>query len=243
MSHDPVRVDVPRSRWVLPILLATTSTVVALVAVVRPDRWMVERVAFSGHERASVAVLRHLADLPNGTPPWSVNPERVARRIEQHPWVSDATVEVRWPDQVHIGIVEHETVALLRRDQALYAVGRTGQVFLQVQDDVDHPVITGFTPEVEARRHDLARVALPDALRLIEGLTTRELVAERDISEVAFSSAGFTVHTRGARLAFGHGHLPRQLDRLGLLVSRGLDLDAPVHVDVAPATVAVVRPR
>ena len=78
---------------------------------------------------------------------------------------------------------------------------------------------------------------------LLERLEARGLTTE-PVSEVAFSpSRGFTVHHGQARLVFGHGELPRQLDRLERLVrEEALDLAGPTWVDLAPSTVAIVRP-
>lgn len=227
------------------VITTSLATLALAVAVfVRPDLWMVEHVVFEGTARADRDVLRHLAHLPSGTPLWRVDRAAVAASVQTHPWIRDATVTVEWPDRVRVVVEEHQVAALLVRDDALYALGRTGDVFVEAaRTDLDHPLLTGFTPEVEQRRRGFQRLAAPDAIAIIDGLDARGLVSRSDVSEVAFSpTSGFTVYTRGARIEFAHGELERQLDRLSALVSEGLDLRTAVHVDVAPRSVAILRP-
>ena len=89
----------------------------------------------------------------------------------------------------------------------------------------------------------LVPLTIRTALALIERLDALGLVDREDVSEVAFSrTGGFTLHTDGARLLFGHGDHGGQVDRLAALVDHGLDLHEPNYVDLAPPSVAIIRP-
>ena len=221
-----------------------------LLLVVRPEQWLVERVAFEGQRRATPAELRHLSDLRNGTAIWQVDVERVAEQLERHPWVRSATVTVAWPRTVHVDITEHRPVALLHRESddpaesVIVYVDEEGTPFLPARPgDLDYPHLTGFEPELSRLHPDLGPLAIRDALWLITTLDDRGLVSRDRVSEVAFSrTVGFTLVTDQARLVFGHGDLAQQIDRLSLLVSQGLSLEDPTYIDLAPATVAIVRP-
>lgn len=226
-----------------------TLGAVAAFGTLRPDLWMVEHVLVEGVDRADPAVIRHLADIPNGRPLWGVDPEAVERGVQTHPWVRAATVHVEWPDRIRIVVEEHRIAALVLRREGMFAVADTGQVFLKPsRGDLDHPLLTGFETEGSPSEagpppSSLFQLAVPDALALLDALDRRDLVPRTEVSEVAFSAtAGFTVHTRGARVAFGHGDLDRQLDRLAALVQHGLDLSSAMYVDLAPRTVATLRP-
>ncbi|MBX2798751.1 MAG: FtsQ-type POTRA domain-containing protein [Myxococcales bacterium] len=232
------------------ILRAAVSLAVAALAalvvvlVVRPDLWMVERVVFEGASRASEAQLRHLAEIRNGTAVWAVRPSDVSRGVERHPWVRRAAVRVEWPDTVRVSVQEYSVAGIIQYGGELLYVDRKGQPFLEAPPtDVDYPFVTGITHALDDRHPRLGRLALRDAVSLVEQLDRRGLVARRSVSEVAFSpTLGFTVHTEGARLVFGHGEMLRQLGRLETLVDAGLDLGSPTYVDLAPASVAIVRP-
>lgn len=224
----------------------------ALAAVVvRPDLMVVERIEWVGNSRATPAELRHLADLRNGTTIWSVDLGDLAARIQRHPWVDSVSAERRFPGTVVVRVVEHHPVAILAWGPELFYVDDLGRPFLRADSSsLDHPFITGLTPELEALHPELPRLVLRDAVWLLGSLDSRGLLPASQVSEVAFHrTRGFTVQTSGAggdhrtaRVLFGFDDYERQLNHLASLLDRGVDLTRPLHVDVAPATVAIVRP-
>jgi cell division protein FtsQ len=217
---------------------------VGALLVARPEQWLVEHVVIEGQHHATTRELRHLADVPNGTTVWRLDLGAVARGVERHPWVRSAEARFEWPDTVRITVQEHVPVALLRTARGLMQVDEQGEPFLAASvDDLDHPYLTGFGPELDALHPELSTVAIRDALRLLTALDERGLVGRSEVSEVAFDpDLGFTVFAGPARISFGPADLSGQLDRLAALVAAGLSLRSPTSVDLAPATVAVVRP-
>jgi cell division protein FtsQ len=228
---------------VLP-LAALALGLAALFAVARPDLALVEQVEFQGAERCSPVALRHLVDIRNGTTMWGVDLRRAERGAEAHPWVQSARAYRKLPNAVVVEVEEYEPVALLHRD-GLFYVDRSGAVFLRARtDELDYPVITGIDEALERAHPDLPRLVLRDTLWLLDALDSRGLVSRARVSEVAFSrTRGFTTHLGGgAELRFGLEGLDRQVDRLSVLLAEGVDLGQPVLVDLAPASVAIVRP-
>lgn len=217
--------------------------------VVRPDLWLVTRVTFAGATRIRDAELRHLMDLPNGTLVWEVDPVHLQEALERHPWVRHARVGVAWPGVVQVQVEERSAVALLHDGEHLLYVDEEGTPFLPADFrtgamvDLDLVHLTGMGSELGELHPDLAPRAIRDALWLVHALDERHLVPSASVSEVAFSrTSGFTVVAPPARLLFGLSDLPTQVDRLERLVSSGVSLDEPRSVDLAPATVAIVRP-
>jgi len=239
----------PSTRTMLRAVAATLAASVAGVVLggaltVRPDHMLVEHVRFEGHDEAGAAELRHLLDLRNGTRVWEVDAEALAARAASHPWVAHADVRVEWPDTVVVEVVERQAVAVLLADRALY-LDADGEPFLGARaGDVDLPHLTGIDSRLAALHPDLPGMAVHDALWLLDQLERRGLGDRADVSEIHFSEVrGFTVHLGNTRLVFGHGDTPRQLDRLERLVrDQGVRLDEPTYVDLAPPTVAIVRP-
>ena len=238
-----------RRRWrPLPVLgglgaVGAVAFVATLLLMARPDRMLVEHVRIDGAQEATEAQLRHVIDLRNGTRIWQVDVEKVGRLAEAHPWVRHAEARIEWPDTVVLSVEERRAVAVLHRDKALY-LDEDGVPFLTARSGrLDLPHLTGFTDELDQLHPDLPSLAVRDALWLLRSLESRGLTTE-PVSEVAFSPArGFTIHHGQGRLVFGHGELPRQLDRLERLVrEEGLDPAGPTWVDLAPSTVAIVRP-
>jgi hypothetical protein len=212
--------------------------------VLRPEAWLVERVIFEGAVRATPAELRHLADLPNGTAVWQVDREAVTRAVERHPWVREASARVQWPHTVIVSVEEHVPTAILHDQDHLLYVDEYGEPFLGVlPTDLDYPHLVDFEPELSRMHPELGRVAIRDALWLLSALDERALVSRDEVSSISFSrTAGLTVAAGPARLLFGLRDLPTQLDRLAVLASQGVDLKQPIRIDLAPATVALVRP-
>ncbi len=219
--------------------------------VLRPHVILVERVTFEGSQRATAAELRHLADLPNGTSILSVDVEAVARGVQRHPWVRHAEAEVKWPHTVQVVVDEFRPVALLHAGASssggaggLRYVDASGVAFLPgLPGDRDYPHLTGLGAELGQVHPELPALALRDALWLLDTLDARGLVHTEQISEIAFSrSRGWTVHAGGSRITFGHSQLAGQADRLAALLDQGLDLADAHFVDLAPRSVAIVRP-
>jgi hypothetical protein len=235
--------------WVPRVVVAGGTGLFGLtLLLLRPDHLFVEHVRFEGTQRASQESLRHLADVRNGVTLWGVDLDRAAAGAERHPWVRSADARREWPDTVVVTVEEYAPVALLETDK-LHYVDADGTVFLVARsDDLDYPVITGVGADLGRSHPDLPRLVVRDALKLLAALDDRGLVTRDRVSEIAFSpTVGFTVHVRdrgrsGARILFGLDDSERQLSRLSLLVEQGVDLSTPLLVDLAPPSLAIVRP-
>jgi hypothetical protein len=233
------------SPWIRSIIALTlTLPLVGAFAMVRPDMLVVEEVAFDGHRRAGPAALRHLAEIRNGTTLFGVDLDAAARGVERHPWVRSARAFRSWPAGVVIEVEEYEPVALLHFN-GLHYVSEDGVPFAEASnDDLDYPNLTGIDRTLESLHPELPRQAIRNALWLLSTVDERGLLSRDEISEVSFSrTRGLTVHIHGSRVIFGLEAIGRQVDRLAMLLDRGeLDLSRPHVVDLAPSTVAIVRP-
>lgn len=235
----------------LSLLVAALMAVMGWL-VVRPEQMYVERIEFVGNQRATAAELRHLADVRNGVRLWEVDLRSLTAGVSRHPWVSSVEAERRFPGTVVVRVTEHEPVAMLAVGADLFYVDAAGTPFLHAQaDDLDHPVIVGLDPDFISRDARLPGLILHDALWLLDQLDARDLIPRARVSELRFQpTRGFTLQTAGAlpghataEVLFGLGDYTRQLDHLGGLLDRDIDLSQPLHIDLAPEKVAIVRPR
>ncbi len=216
----------------------------------RPDRIVVERVVFEGRQRAAVGELRHMADVENGTTLWSVNVDEVAANVARHPWVKAAKAERRWPDALVVRIEERTPKLLAAWGGTLYYVDEAGVPFLVAEpDDLDHPVLIGLSEELDALNPKLSWYVLHDTLWLLDALEARKLVPTGQVAQITFErTRGFTFTlkggTRGRRtseILIVPGDYDRQLDHLARVLEEGVEIGAPVRIDVAPPRVALVR--
>lgn len=222
-----------------------------VLVVGRPDAFVVSRIVFEGAVRATPAQLRHLADVRNGTRWWEVDPARVSAAVARHPWVEQVTTERQLDGTLRVAVVERTPVALLAWGGQLLYVDDGGRPFLEADTrQLDLPLIIGIDDELEGRNFRIPRLAIRDALWLLDALDVGGLVPRREVSDVTFAwHRGFTVRTTGTQalggpseLVFAFDDLPSQVARLGKLVEQGVQPRAGHHIDLGGRSVAVVRP-
>jgi hypothetical protein len=96
----------------LTLALAVLAVVVGAAVAARSPLLDVDRVEVTGAEQTSAEAVRQAAAVEPGEPLVSVEVEAAARRVEELPWVADATVARRWPSTVEVQVSEREPVAL-----------------------------------------------------------------------------------------------------------------------------------
>ena len=110
--------------------------------------------------------------------------------------------------------------------------------------DLDYPVITGVREGVVTAHPDLPQAVIREAVALLSSLESGKLLYREQVSEIAFDSAmGWTVFVDGGpRFLFGLEDLPGQMARMAKVLSSGVSLMDAVVVDLAPKSVAIVKP-
>lgn len=241
-----------RTAVVVRLLLGSSVVSIALgivgagLWVARPDHAHVAVVEFPGAHHASEPALRHLSEIRYGMRVWEVDTDTVARAVERHPWVASADAELIWPDTVRVHVAEKQPLATVLTPNGLHYVDEAGVAFLRADAaEADLPVLTGVSADLVQQHPELPGLVIRASLDLIDDLDTRGLVDRARLSGVHFSSTrGFTVTVGQVRLVFGLDDHERQTDRLASLVRNGVvSFDRPLHVDLVPETVAIVRDR
>ena len=88
----------------------------------------VDEVFVAGRRHAPMAALRESLGVARGDPLLRIDLAQARARLEANPWVAAARVERRWPDTLHIRIVERRPMALWQHRGALGVVDRAGRV-------------------------------------------------------------------------------------------------------------------
>ena len=135
-------------------------------------------------------------------------------------------------------------MAMVVGEQLTYVNERGEQFLVANSSAVDFPLITGLTKEVRDAHPELPDAIVQEGVQLLKTLDDKGLIGPADISEVSFDRAlGWTVFVEGgARFLFGLDDLTRQTQRLAQLIETELSIFDSVVVDLAPATVAIVKP-
>jgi cell division protein FtsQ len=175
------------------------------------------------------------AAVPKDAPLFGVDPDDVAGRVEEHPWVRSAVVRRVPPDALAIEIEERAAVAAAAFDTGVFLVDSAGVPFKRIGagDAADLAVITGVDVD-----------SLPRAVALLA------LAQHHEVDELRLEDGRATVQLAdGTRAALGQGSWEKKLKTLARtmreLDERGLRA-AHVYLDDdrRPERVAVrLRPR
>jgi cell division protein FtsQ len=117
----------------------------------------IRTVAVDGTSSERANEVRAFAGVQYGEPLLSIDTERAAQAVREHPWVREAAVRLVPPDGVAIEVLERRAVATLALPDALYLLDEDGTPFKRARpgDGLDLPVITG----VETTADDAALAA------------------------------------------------------------------------------------
>lgn len=155
------------------IALGVVAAVVATAAATQTALLDVDRVQIDGGAHTSAADVRRVARIGVGDAMIAVDSDRVARRIEDLPWVAHAKVARRWPGTIEIHVTERQPLATAGLSEGRVAlVDGDGRV-LEVTDRPPSglPQVTGVGGRVAAG--DRLGRAPRDALAVLRALGER----------------------------------------------------------------------
>ncbi len=110
------------------------------------DYFQLRNTIVRGSNKVSKEKIVELAGISPSMNILTANLGKMARGIENDPWIKDVSVGREFPDRLVIEVVERDTAVLLKKEKDLYAVDRSGEVFKKFEagDSTDAPVLTGF---------------------------------------------------------------------------------------------------
>jgi len=145
---------------------------------------------------------------------FSVNLKAMARRISSHSWVKSVAVGREFPNRLVVEVQERTVLALCKMDKDFYLLDTDGAFFkkLDANDDVDLPVLTGYSREGRMNAELLQKtVGLLKRLTLSKSFPTINNVSEINLSEVTGLSL---ITDNGFCLKLGFDNYENKLHRL-----------------------------
>jgi cell division protein FtsQ len=131
-------------------------------------------VQVEGRGRASRAAVLSAVAVTRGTPILAVDPAEAKQRLEAVPWIRSAAVERRFPDTLHIRLVERQPLAFWQRQGKLVLIDRDGVVIPTERLDSFGNLIVLVGPDAPAHG-----AALLDMLATEPGLAAHVAAAVR----------------------------------------------------------------
>jgi len=155
------------------VALGVVAVVVAAAVATQTALLDVDRVGIGGVGHTTAADVRRVAGISPGDTMVGVDAGGAAARVEDLPWVEEATVARRWPGTVEIHVTEREPLAMLEVAEGRVALVDDDGRVLEVtrQPPAGLPEVTGVRGRI-AEGDELGR-ATRDALAILRALRER----------------------------------------------------------------------
>jgi cell division septal protein FtsQ len=157
----------------LMVALVAVAVVVAAAVATQTSLLDVDRVRIDAVGHTTAADVRRVAGISPGDTMVGVDVGGAAARVEDLPWVEEATVARRWPGTVEIHVTEREPLAIVEVAEGRVALVDADGRVLEVtrQPPAGLPEVTGVRGRI-AEGDELGR-ATRDALAILRALRER----------------------------------------------------------------------
>lgn len=184
-ERDAARRARPERRGLAGVLIVGLLLLSAYLVMQSPV-FAIRDIYVSGAVRLGEDDVRRLAGVLPGENSWRIDPEQVARRLRQHPWIGQAEVSRALPSGLRIRISERKPLAVVPYEGFYLALDERG-VALSLVDDLmvlGVPVITGAETPVFVAGQVYPVPAVNTAIAAFTGLGEYAAdVAEMHVSE------------------------------------------------------------
>lgn len=195
-------------------------------------------IEVSSAKRLTREEILGLAGVESGKDLLRMNLKRMGEHILQNPWVETVRINRYFPDSISIAVTEREPLAIVNMG-FIYYLDKNANVFkvLNQGDNLDYPVVTGFSEEEQTSDPKGTREALKATCELLKILREKGSFILADVSEIHYDKGyGFTMFTASGALPvkIGAGEFAAKIERFAriyreLIVQRPLlqyiDLD------------------
>ncbi len=167
--------------------LAMLMSAAAIYGVAASPAFGLTKIELSGIRYSVAADVRARLDVPNGTNLFGLSTEPLAARLRDLPTVADATVTVRLPGTLAVGIEERVPVLAWRVAGQRYLVDRGGTLFAELDATNGSSL-----PVVDDRRHDSRSFGIGSTLAAVDLDAATRLGSLRP-ADVGSSASALTV--------------------------------------------------
>jgi len=145
---------------------------------------------------------------------FAVSPKDVQEKIRANPWIKEVSVGRELPDRLIIDLKERNAVSLVKKDNGFYIMDFDGITFkkLELTDDMDLPILTGYQGKGEE-----SRILLMRTMELLRHLATKNDYPNiKNVSEINGNERyGLSVFTNsGLCLFLGFDNYESKFKRL-----------------------------
>ncbi len=198
--------------------LAISGGGLLIRAFIASDYFRISGIQVENGSRVASEDIVALSHIRTGTNIFSLNLERIGRKIEENPWIASARVQRIFPDLVVIRISEREPRAVVNLGY-LYYLDDEGEIFklIDSSDTLDYPVVTGIDRKNFLEEPEEAHRILKEAVALLDKLGRRTGFGLEDVSEIHYDPVeGYILFTcaGGVPIHLGFSNFEGKLSRL-----------------------------
>ena len=188
------------------------------------DYFNIKQIDIQGAHRLSKQEISDHAHLKKGINIFSINLPLAEKRLLNHPWISEAEIDLKPPGSIHIKVKEHQPLAFIHLDR-MYVINQDGVIFKEksIVDLLRLPVIRGLNFSdiyISGKSRSRPFQAIMDVLSMGGQLGTT--LPNDKIDEIHVDrEMGITLYASKSQMAIklGYSAYPRKYARLKKVLS------------------------
>ncbi len=203
--------------------LIFTALFVGYNAITRARFFRLEHIEISETGKVSRQAILEATGITPGDDLLRMDIRQIGEQLLRNPWVETVRINRYFPDSLSIAVTERKPLALVNMS-VVYYMDSKGIIFksLDSGDNLDYPVLTGFTEEWITTDPEGSREALLQACALLGALREKGSMILADLSEINYEKdSGFTIFsTSGAlQIRIGSDDFAPRIERFARIYS------------------------
>lgn len=178
----------------------------------------IQQIIVNGEKKLTDIEVLNMARIDIGMNILTINLKEASKRIEQHPWIENAQLKRKLPQNIFISITERDPIAMINLDR-LYLIDKQGIIFKEIgpEDVLNVPILTGLESSVLAANESVSKRLIEKALTVMDEINRKKALSMNELSEINMDPhSGLTIFTMedAIQIKLGFNDYGRKLDRL-----------------------------
>lgn len=218
-------------------LIIALASLTVLGGKLLSREFLVREVLVSGNYHLDGNDIIESAGIRKGDSLFDVPLNHIEDRLKKNAWIKSASVRKQYPGTFVIRVDEAVPKALLSVNKKLYLLSGNGRILERIRGEVTPflPVIKNIRPTNEK--------GISEAIRLVDTLSRKNILADRESIEIGLASYGLTMHIDGEFIKVGYGNYTEKLTRWVELEPEIRKKGVPIkYVDLRFKDSVIVKP-
>jgi cell division protein FtsQ len=198
----------------------------------------VREVLVSGNYHLDQKDVIEAAGIGKGDSLFDVPLTQIEERLKKNAWIKSTALRKQYPGTVVIRIDEAVPKALLSVNKKLYLLAEDGKILERIRGEV-----TPFLPVIKDIKPTNQK-GISEAIRLVDSLSKKNILADRESIEIGLESYGLTMNIDGEFIKVGYGNYSEKLQRWVELEPEIRKKGVPIkYVDLRFKDSVIVKPQ